>query len=123
MFPLVRQVQIATDNAKGAIARLSGTENPKFEDTETSINELLERIDRAIAFIKSVPEDAFEGAEERRIELPYFKGKYFLGFDYLREYALPNFFFHVVTAYGILRKNGISIGKADYINNATMYDI
>jgi hypothetical protein len=88
MFPFVRQVQIACDNAKGAAARLSGVENPSFPDTETTIDELIERIDKTTAFIASIPEDAFEAGGERRVTLPYFPGKYMTGFDYAREYAI-----------------------------------
>jgi hypothetical protein len=123
MFPLVRQVQIACDNAKGATARLAGVEVPKFEDTEASFAELQARIDTTLEFIKSVPETAFEGAATRQIVLPYYADKYMTGFDYVREYALPNFFFHVVTAYALVRKNGTPIGKADFVNNATFRDL
>lgn len=119
MFPLVKQVQVACDNAKGATARLSGREAPKFDDTEQTIDELIARIDATIEFMHSVPESAFADAATRRIVLPYYADKFMTGLDYAREYALPNFFFHVVTAYGIVRKNGIAIGKADYMNNPT----
>jgi hypothetical protein len=115
MFPLAKQVQVACDNAKGATARLSGTENPKMEDNERTIDELVARIDKTIAFVRSVPESAFAGAAERKVTLGYFDG-YFTGFDYAREYAIPNFFFHAVTAYGLIRKNGVPVGKADYTN-------
>jgi hypothetical protein len=123
MFPLSQQVQIACDNAKGATARLSGTEAPKYEDKEQTFAELLARIDKTVAFIQSVPESAFAGAAERKIVLPYFKDKYLTGFDYAREYALPNFFFHLVTAYGLVRKNGVPIGKADYANQVNFKDL
>ncbi len=123
MFPLVKQVQTACDNAKGATARLSGGEAPKFEDTEQSFSELLERVDKTIEFIQSVPESAFKDAATRQIILPYYKDKYLTGFDYAREYALPNFFFHLVTAYGIVRKSGVPIGKADYANNISFKDL
>ena len=123
MFPLVKQVQTACDNAKGATARLSGGETPKFDDTEQSFSELLERVDKTIEFIQSVPESAFKDAATRQIILPYYKDKYLTGFDYAREYALPNFFFHLVTAYGIVRKSGVPIGKADYANNISFKDL
>lgn len=123
MFPLSQQVQIACDNAKGATARLSGVEMPKFEDTEKTFDELQARIDKTLEFIASVPEASFAGAAERQVTLPYFKDKYLTGFDYTREYALPNFFFHVVTAYAIVRKNGVAIGKADYTNNINFRDL
>lgn len=123
MFPLAKQVQVACDNAKGATARLAGVEAPKFEDTEQTFTELQSRIDATIAFLQSVPESSFSDAGARQIVLPYFPDKYMTGFDYAREYALPNFFFHVVTAYGIVRKNGVPIGKADYANNPTFRDL
>ena len=120
MFPLTKQVQIACDNAKGCTARLSGTENPKMEDTEQTLDELIARIDKTLAFVKSVPEASFAGAADRKVSLPYFEGTYFTGFDYAREYAIPNFFFHTVTAYDLIRKNGVPIGKADYMNGLSL---
>jgi hypothetical protein len=116
MFPLIRQVQIACDNAKGAVARLTGIENPKHEDTETTFDELRARIDTTLAFIASVKEDAFKDAADRKITLPYFPDSYMTGFDYAREYVVPNFVFHVVTAYSILRHNGVPLGKVDFLN-------
>jgi hypothetical protein len=123
MFPLVKQVQVACDNAKGATARLAGVEVPKFEDTERSFSELLSRIDRTVEFLQSAPESAFADAASRKIVLPYLPEKYITGFDYVREYALPNFFFHVVAAYAIVRKNGVPIGKADYANDPNFRDL
>lgn len=123
MFPLVKQVQVACDNAKGATARLAGIEIPKFDDTEQSFAELQTRIDKTIEFMQSVPEGAFDEAATRQIVLPYFPDKYMTGFDYVREYVLPNFFFHVVTAYALVRKNGAPIGKADFANNPTFRDL
>jgi len=123
MFPLVKQIQTACDNAKGATARLAGVEVPKFEDTEQTFAELRARIDKTLTFIQSVPEEKFADAADRQIILPYVPNKYMTGFDYVREYVLPNFFFHVVTAYGLIRKNGVSIGKTDYTNNVTFRDL
>lgn len=123
MFPFVKQVQVACDHAKGATARLAGMEPPKFEDNETTLAELESRIDKTIAFLQSVPEASFEGADERQVTMSYFPGKYFRGEDYLREYAMPNFYFHVVIAYAIVRKNDVQIGKADYINGFTLQDL
>lgn len=123
MFNLAKQVQVASDNAKVATARLSGTEAPKYEDTEKTFAELQARIDKTIEFIRSVPETAFADAATRQIVLPYFPDKYLTGFDYTREYVLPNFFFHVVTAYGIVRKNGVDIGKADFAGNISFRDL
>lgn len=116
MFPLVKQVQTASDNAKGAVARLAGIEVPRFEDVEATFAELIARIDKTITFLESVSPESFVEAASRQVMLPYYKDKYMTGLDYAREYALPNFFFHTVTAYGLVRKNGVAIGKADYIN-------
>lgn len=123
MFPLVKQVQVACDNAKGAAARLAGIDAPKFEDTEQTFAELITRTDATVAFLKDVPEASFADAGERKIILPYFADKYLTGFDYAREYAIPNFFFHLVTAYGIIRANGVAIGKGDYINGANFQNL
>lgn len=122
MFPFVRQVQIATDNAKAATSRLSGKDMPKFEDNETTIDQLMARIDRTTEYLKSISEADFNGADERHVVLPYFPGKHLTGFDYAQGYAVPNFFFHVVTAYGIARQQGVTIGKADYIHGLSLKD-
>lgn len=116
MFPFSRQVQIASDNAKGAAARLAGIENPKMEDTEKTFAELHERIDKTIKFLHTVPKDMFADADTRQISLPYWDGKVLAGSDYARQQALPNFFFHVTTAYGIARNAGVPLGKGDFIN-------
>lgn len=123
MFPFVRQVQIACDNAKGATARLAGMDVPSKEDNEKTLAELKARIDWTLTFIASVSESSFDGAHDRKIELPYFPGKYMTGFDYVREYVLPNFMFHTVTAYGLIRKNGVAIGKADYVFGLPLKDL
>ena len=123
MFPFVRQVQIACDNAKGAASRLSGLEVPKYEDNEKTISELLARIDKTLEYVKSVPESAFKGAAERQVTLPYFTGKFMTGFDYAREYAIPNFLFHVTTAYALARMSGVQIGKADFANGLPLQDL
>ncbi len=120
MFPLMRQVQIATDNAKGASARLAGIEIPKYEDNEATFAELYARIDKTVAFLNTVTKEMFEGAATRTVSLPHWKGRSMPGFTYAREYALPNLFFHVTTAYGIVRHLGVSIGKSDYINGLSL---
>ena len=116
MFPLVRQVQIACDFAKGAAGRLAGAELPAFEDNETTIDELKARIDRTIAFIEGLNPSAFDGAAERDITLVR-RGETSVvkGLAYLQQQAMPNFYFHVATAYAILRHNGVEIGKRDFI--------
>lgn len=116
MLPLLRQVQIACDNAKGPVARLAGQEPPRHEDTEQSFAELQARIAKTLEFIASVPAGQIDGAEEREIVLKLGPQEVrFTGIQYLCGFALPNFYFHVVTAYDILRHNGIDIGKQDYI--------
>lgn len=117
MLPFKNQIQIASDNAKGCVARLAGVEVPKYEDTEASVDDLRERIRKTIEFIRSVDVEKFDGAESRHIELPRPRGDTlsFTGDDYLRFFALPNFFFHVTTAYSLLRHNGVSLGKMDYL--------
>ena len=116
MFPLWRQICIATDHAKGAPARLAGLEVPSFADTETTIPELQERIAKTIAFIQTIPDAAFEGAEARTITVK--AGPRELTFpatQYLHSYAVPNFYFHMTTAYNILRANGVEVGKVDFL--------
>lgn len=117
MFDLIRQVQIASDFAKGVSARLAGIDVPPHEDTETSFDELRVRINKTLAFIDSLTSEQINGSEEREIvtQAGTPKEKKFLGQNYLLHYGLPHFFFHVTTAYDILRSNGIEIGKRDYI--------
>jgi len=116
MFPLTRQVQIACDLAKNAASRLAGKEPPRFEDTETTIPELRARIARVIDYLKSLPVSAFEGSETRDIKVPAGERTLeFKGVDFAERWAIPNVFFHVTTAYNILRHNGVDIGKRDFI--------
>lgn len=117
MFPLVGQVLIATDFAKGASARLAGVEVPRYDDTEQSFAELQQRITKTLGYIGSLPRDAIEGAGERPITHGAGeRARHFArGDDYLTGFVLPNFFFHVTTAYAILRHNGVPIGKRDYL--------
>jgi len=116
MFTLTRQVQVACDNAKGAVARLAGVEVPKHEDTEQSFADLKARIAKTIDFVASFKPAQIDGTEEKEIHLKLgpldVKWK---GMQYLLGFALPNFYFHVVTAYDILRHNGVDVGKRDYI--------
>jgi uncharacterized protein len=123
MFPFVKQIQMISDNAKGMASRLSGVEVPSFEDSETSLDQLVDRINRTIEFVKAIPAESFDNAEERKITLPYIPGKYMTAEEYIRSHGLPNFFFHMVTAYAILRNQGMSLGKMDYINDLTLFDI
>ena len=119
MRPFVNQIQLASDSAKGCVARLTGTENPSMTDTETSFAELKARIDATLAFITSVDRAAFEGGEDRDVVLKFPGGEqHFKGGAYLTGFALPNFFFHVTTAYALLRAAGVQIGKRDYLGKA-----
>ena len=116
MFPLVRQVQIATDFAKGCTARLAGREVPKWEDTEKTFAELQTRLDKAIDFVGAVPEAEIAGQEAREFTVPMGgQPVAFTAQPYLVGSALPNFFFHATTAYAILRHNGVEVGKRDFI--------
>lgn len=118
MYPLLRQVQIATDMAKGCAARLAGLEVPVYEDNETTFPELQTRIAKTLAFIQSVSAEQIDGSEERTVTLKL-RGKdvSFKGQPYLLHFVLPNFYFHITIAYAILRHNGLAIGKMDYIGN------
>jgi hypothetical protein len=123
MFPLARQVQIATDHAKGAAARLAGREVPKFDDDETSFEALKARIAKTIDFVRSVPAAEIEGSEEREVSLTIGgQPMTFTGQRYLLHFALPNFFFHVTTAYDILRHKGLPIGKRDFMGPVAALD-
>lgn len=116
MFPLSRQVQIATDHAKGAAARLAGVDVPKYEDNEQTIEELQARIAKTLAFLETFRAAQIDGSEEREIVLTMSIGeRKFKGTDYLLGFALPNFYFHMVTAYAILRQNGVDVGKRDFL--------
>ena len=116
MFPLLRQVQIAADFAKGTVARLAGVDPPKYEDTETTIEQLKARIVKTIDFVKEFKPSQIDGSEERDITIPMGnQTRSFKGENYLVGFALPNFFFHVTTAYAILRHNGVELGKGDYM--------
>ena len=121
-FPFIKQVQVACDNAKGAAARLAEIEIPKFEDTEKTVEELKVRIDKTVLFLKSITPDHIIGKEGVKVVLPYWNGKHMTGFEYVTEYLIPNFYFHVATAYSILRKNGVTLGKADYIGGLPLKD-
>lgn len=116
MLPLARQIQIASDAAKGCGARLAGVEVPKFADTESSFAELIDRIDKTVAFLKELTPAQVDGSEGKTVVLPMRSGDLtFTGQQFLLGFALPNFFFHVTTAYNLLRHNGVEIGKMDFL--------
>jgi uncharacterized protein len=119
MHPLSRQVQIASDSAKGVASRLSGTEAPSWPDTESTFPELQARIKTTIDYLEGFKPEQINGAEDRTIKMNLGGGEMpFSGRDLLLGFALPNFFFHVVTAHDILRHNGVEIGKRDYLGGA-----
>jgi hypothetical protein len=116
MFPLSRQIQIACDAAKNGSARLAGQEAPRFEDKESTLEELRSRIARTIDYLKTLSASAFEGGEDRVIKIPVQERTIEMqGLPYLQTWALPNFYFHVVATYAILRHNGVEIGKGDFL--------
>lgn len=116
MFPLTRQVQIASDMAKGMASRLAGQTPPVFEDVETSVAELKARLAKTIAYVESIDDVAFDGAEQREVRVPTRAEELvFGGRDYLVGFALPNFYFHVTAVYLILRHNGVELGKRDFL--------
>jgi len=118
MFPLSRQVQIATDMVKGCAARLAGIEVPSYEDNEITFADLQARIDKTKAFLESVSATQIDGSEGRQITVKFGSRELgFLGQAYLLDFVIPNFHFHLTTTYTILRHNGVEIGKKDYTGN------
>jgi len=114
-FNLIRQVQIACDTAKLGASRLTGKEAPVHEDTEKTLPELKARIDKTLSYLDTLSAKDFAGADERRVSQPRWEGKYLNGFEFAIQHALPNLYFHVTTAYSILRNNGVDVGKKDYL--------
>jgi hypothetical protein len=121
-YPLVRQIQSMCDGAKFACARLSAKEAPKHPDTEQTIDELKARIKTVLAYLETFKAEDFANAETRLIDLPFLEGKSLTGTDYINEMVIPNFYFHVVTTYAILRHNGVDLGKMDFIGSLRLKD-
>jgi hypothetical protein len=118
MYPLSRQIQIATDMAKGCAARLAGIDVPSYEDNETTFAELQSRIVKTIDFLQSINADQVDGSEERKVTLKLRGNEIsFLGQPYLLNFVIPHFYFHITTAYAILRHHGLEIGKMDFVGN------
>jgi hypothetical protein len=116
MHPLTRQVQIACDTAKGAAARLANVDVPKHEDTETTLDELKQRIAKTLDFLKTVTASQVNAAESRTIEIKFPNGAWkFTAVSYITDFVLPNFYFHVSMVYALLRKSGVEIGKTDFL--------
>jgi len=116
MFALLRQVQVACDQAKNGTARLAGVEPPKFDDNETTIDQLKERIAKTIAYLKTLDSKAIDASFEREITFPLGQNKgQMKGGDYLNHFVLPNFYFHLTAAYAVARNFGVDIGKRDFL--------
>jgi hypothetical protein len=120
MLPFSRQIQIATDAAKGCVARLAGVEVPKWDDTEATLAELRSRVLKTIEYVQSYTPDRIDGSEAREIVLPMRQGDplRFTGEAYLKHFVLPNFYFHATTTYALLRHGGVDLGKRDYLGAA-----
>lgn len=119
MFPLIRQVQIASDTVKGGAARLAGIESPRYDDNETTFAELQARIDKTVAFLKTITPEQIDGKEGADIVLSFPSRTFeFKGQAYLTGWVLPNLYFHTTTAYNLLRHGGVEIGKSDFLGGA-----
>jgi hypothetical protein len=114
-FNFIRQVQIACDTAKLFASRMSGKDAPVQEDTEKTLPEIKARIESVIGYLNSFKPEDFKGAEDRKISQPRWEGKYVTGLEFATQHAIPNMFFHITTAYSILRSNGVPVGKKDYL--------
>jgi hypothetical protein len=120
MLPFTTQVQIACDAAKFCMARLTGTEAPKFEDNETTLDQLRERIRKTMDYVQSVPAAQVDGTDDKDISVPRRAGPIVMkGEMYLKHFVLPTFFFHVTTMYALLRHNGVDLGKSDFLAGLT----
>jgi len=117
MLPFTRQIQIASDGAKGCVARLAGLEVPKWDDSETSLADLRARVRKTIDYVQSIPPAQIDGSDAREIAVPRRSGEplRFTGENYLKHFVLPNFYFHVTTTYALLRHAGVELGKADFL--------
>jgi hypothetical protein len=118
MFPFVKQIQLTSDFAKNSMARLAGIDPPKFEDSETTMEDLVARVKKTLDYVGTVSAAALEGSETRDIKIPLRDRTLEMkGLPFLQNWALPNFFFHYVTAYNVLRNNGVDIGKRDFLGS------
>jgi uncharacterized protein len=116
MLQFSKQIQLTSDFAKNSLARLAGMDPPKFEDTETTMEELVARVRKTLEYIGTLPASAFEGSETRDIKIPLRdRTLEMTGLPYLQHWAIPNFYFHFVTAYNLLRHNGVDVGKRDFL--------
>jgi hypothetical protein len=116
MLPFSKQIQLTSDFAKNSLARLAGIDPPKFEDSETTMDELIARVKKTLEYLGTLPAAAFEGSETREIKIPLRdRTLEMTGLPYLQHWAIPNFYFHFVTAYNLLRHNGVDVGKRDFL--------
>lgn len=122
MLPLSKQITIVSDNLKGMVSRFAQVENPKMEDNETSLDELITRLQNTIDFANSIETSKYERAGEIKATLPWMPGKYLTADDYLFQFAIPNVYFHLSIAYAILRNNGYELGKQDFIGGLNLQD-
>jgi hypothetical protein len=122
-FHFTRQIQSVCDQAKNGVARLTGVEPPKFEDNEATLDQVRARVTKTIEFVSSLKPEQFQGAEERKITLPFIPGKWLTGSDYVLQFLLPNFYFHSTTAYALLRHNGVEVGKGDFLGPVAYRDL
>ena len=121
-YPFLKQVQIVCDGAKGAAARLSGQTAPVHEDTEKTVEELRKRVEKTVAYLKTFSAEDFSGWKERQVDIFWAPGKWLPGFEYLTQIAVPNFYFHLTTAYAVLRHAGVDVGKMDYLGDVKFRD-
>lgn len=119
-FHLTKQIQVACDNAKLSSSRLSGRQAPVNEDSETTVAEIKSRINATVDYLRSFQADDFAGAADKQIVLPFMPDLYLTGEEYFNEFVIPNFYFHLNTAYAILRNNGVNLGKQDYMGSLPM---
>jgi len=118
MFPLIRQVQIASDSAKGGAARLAGVEPPPYEDNEKTFAELIARVRKTVAFLETLKAEQIDGSEDKSVSWTTRSGtKSMQGLPYLQSHTLPNLYFHITTTYNLLRHNGVELGKKDFLGN------
>lgn len=122
MFNFCRQVQMTTDNAKGAAARLAGKVSPIFIDEEKTMDELIARVEKTINHLESYKAEDFCDYENKIISFPWYPGKFLDGKSYLQSFALPNFYFHLTTTYDLLRSAGVQLGKKDFLGNVNWQD-
>jgi uncharacterized protein len=123
MFPLSRQIQIVSDNAKGFASSMGGVENPSMEDNEKTVKKLEERLQKTIYFVNSVDAVNYDEAPNRTKTFPWMPGKYAEAQEYMTSFATPNFYFHASIVYAILRNNGMQLGKSDFVGGMELKDL